>query len=145
MQSNLGRVAFGAAAVIAAAVLLIALKGEDDSGGGGDGGAPAGRVDSKSTGEGTAKPVEPSIPAVVVRNGKPVDGVAELEFEAGERVRFQVRSNRADELHVHGYDVERELPAGRPVLIEFPATLEGVFEAELHASGEQVAELRIEP
>jgi hypothetical protein len=146
MRSNFGRVALGAAAVIVAVVLLIVLQEDDDGGSGADSGAPsAGQVDSRSDGKMSREPDEPAITTILVRNGKPVGGVQELSYDAGERVRFGVRSDAADELHVHGYDVEEELPAGRPVRVEFPATIEGVFEAELHGSGEQIAELRIEP
>lgn len=142
MQSSFGRVALGAAAVIVAVVLLIVLQEDDD---GGSGAPSADQVDSRSDGKKPSEPDGPAIATIVVKNGKPVGGVQALSFDAGDRVRFGVRSDAADELHVHGYDVEEELPAGRSVRVEFPATIEGVFEAELHGSGEQIAELRIEP
>ncbi|HEU5143246.1 MAG TPA: hypothetical protein VFU04_08825 [Solirubrobacterales bacterium] len=151
MGSNLGRIALGIVAVAAAVVLFVVLQGDDGSdtenGGGGDaavkvGTPPTGNggEDEKAGGQG-----KPAVPTIVVRNGAPVGGVQELSFEAGERIRFDVRSDSADELHVHGYDVERALPAGKTVRVDFPASIEGLFEAELHESGEQIAELRIEP
>ena len=63
--------------------------------------------------KGDGKPTAPAIPTIVVRDGKPVGGVEELEYDAGEEVRFKVRSNVADEIHVHGYDVERGGAGGR--------------------------------
>jgi hypothetical protein len=150
MESKIGRVVLGLMAVAAAVVLLVVLRGGDDSGGDGSGGGGASM--SKPAGAGQASGgrasddgAEPTVPTIVVRGGKPVGGVEELEFEAGATVRFAVRADAPDELHVHGYDVERELPAGRTVRVEFPAGIEGIFEAELHESGEQIAELRIEP
>jgi hypothetical protein len=88
----------------------------------------------------------PGVPEVVVRDGEPVDGVAELEFRRGEQVRFAVRSDVDDELHVHGYDISREIEAGERTLVEFRAELDGVFEAELHDAGHvEVARITIRP
>jgi voltage-gated potassium channel Kch len=152
MNSIFGRAILGIAAIAAAVVLLILLRdgGDDEPANGGKAVAErtdAGEDGSAKGGDGapSGEPSTPSVPTIVVRGGAPVGGVAELEYEAGEQVRFRVRSDAADELHVHGYDVERELPAGRTVTVAFPATIEGIFEAELHGSGEQIAELRIEP
>lgn len=147
MQSNIGRVALGVV-VAAAAVVLFLLLQDDDAGRSVDERTSAQPEETATGGDSATRPQgrqKPSVPTIVVSNGKPVGGVEELSFEAGEPVRFKVRSNVADELHVHGYDVEEELPAGRMVRVEFPATIEGIFEAELHGSGEQIAELRVEP
>lgn len=84
-------------------------------------------------------------PTVVVRNGEPVGGVQELEFSAGERIRFSVESDVADEIHVHGYDLAQNVPAGGEVSFDFPADIEGIFEVELEGRGEQIAELRVNP
>jgi hypothetical protein len=80
-----------------------------------------------------------------VRNGKPVGGIKKIEYRKGERVRFVVRSDVADEIHVHGYDRLREVRAGGSVRFDFPADLEGVFEVELEQRKEQIAELRVNP
>lgn len=93
----------------------------------------------------TEKPAEPAIDTIVVRDGAPVGGVQELEYDAGEEIRFRVRSNTADEVHVHGYDVSKEVPAGGSATLSFLADIEGIFEAELHGSGEQIAEIRVNP
>ena len=137
MDSKIGRVALGIVAVAAAVLLLVLLSSSDDSGDSSDAGGRSGAPASK--------PAKPPVPTIVVRDGKSVGGVEELEFDSGETVRLTVRSDTPDELHVHGYDVEMELPAGRTVSVQFPATIEGIFEAELHESGEQIAELRVNP
>jgi hypothetical protein len=85
------------------------------------------------------------VPTIVVRDGEPVDGVAELEFSAGEEIRFRVSSDQAEEIHVHGYDVSKDVPAGGTIEFAFPAELEGIYEAELEELGVQIAELRINP
>ena len=86
-----------------------------------------------------------SIPTIVVRDGEPVGGIVEFEYDAGEQVRFRVSSDEADEVHVHGYEVEEEIPAGSTVTLSFPADIEGIFEVELHGSEKQIAELRVNP
>jgi hypothetical protein len=86
-----------------------------------------------------------AIPTIIVRDGEPVGGMVELEYDAGEQVRFRVSSDKADEVHVHGYDVSEEIPAGRTATVSFPADIEGIFEVELHGSEKQIAELRVNP
>lgn len=95
-------------------------------------------------GEATAE-VEAEVPTIVVRDGEPVGGVQTLEFDAGEDVRFRVSSDAAEEIHVHGYDIAKDVPAGGTIEFDFPAELEGIYEAELEELGVQIAELRINP
>jgi hypothetical protein len=94
---------------------------------------------------GTTTAIDGSVPMIVVRDGEPVDGIAELEFSAGEEVRFRVSSDQAEEIHVHGYDISKDVPAGGTIEIAFPAELEGIYEAELEKLGVQIAELQINP
>ena len=98
-----------------------------------------------ATGGSETKTAETAPPKIVVRDGEPVNGVETLEFSAGEEAEFRVSSETASEVHIHGYDIEKEVPAGKTVTLSFPAELEGIFEVELHPSEEQIAELRINP
>lgn len=68
-----------------------------------------------------------------------------ITVERGEDVRFRAYSRSGDELHVHGYDLHVKLPAGKTVEYKFRATIDGVFEIELHGTRAQVAELRVNP
>lgn len=95
-------------------------------------------------GEATAE-VGGEVPTIEVRDGEPVGGVQTLEFSAGEDVRFRVSSDAAEEIHVHGYDIAKDVPAGGTIEFDFPAELEGIYEAELEELGVQIAELRINP
>jgi hypothetical protein len=149
MRPNIGRALLGAALLIAAVVLFLVLQdngGEDtpDNNGGTN---PAARTEPGTGGkqDRPAKPAKPSIPVIEIENGKPVGGVAELDFSAGDRIRFEVDSDVADEVHVHGYDVIEAVEAGGSVRFDFPATIEGVFEVELEGRAEPIAELRVTP
>jgi heme/copper-type cytochrome/quinol oxidase subunit 2 len=84
-------------------------------------------------------------PKIVVKNGEPVGGVQELEYSAGDQIRFEVDSDVADEIHVHGYDVTKDVPAGGSIAFSVPAEIEGIFEVELEGRKEQIAELRVNP
>lgn len=68
-----------------------------------------------------------------------------LTYDQGDRVTLRVRANHDDEIHVHGYDIERELKAGKTVTISFPAKINGVFEIELHHADVQLATLTVRP
>jgi hypothetical protein len=68
-----------------------------------------------------------------------------LTYDQGDRVTFKVRANDDDEVHVHGYNIERELQAGKTATISFPAKINGVFEIELHHADVQLATLTVRP
>jgi hypothetical protein len=130
--------------LVLSAAAAIAACGDD---GDGDTAMTAGEAPpAKTTEEGSDAPAQaPPVEKIVVRDGAPVGGVAELEFDAGETIRFEVSSNQADEVHVHGYDVEEEVPAGGTAQLAFEADIEGIFEVEMHHGEEQIAELRVNP
>jgi hypothetical protein len=116
--------------------------------------AACGGDDSSDTSTGSASgdgggpsitEVENAVPTITVKNGEPVGGVQELEYSAGDQVRFKVDSDVADEIHVHGYDLMKDVPAGGSVSFSFPAEIEGIFEVELEGRKEQIAELRVNP
>jgi len=56
-----------------------------------------------------------------------------------------VRSDTDEEIHVHAYDIEREVPAGKTITVSFKATITGIVEIEFHGSEEQIGELTVEP
>jgi hypothetical protein len=85
------------------------------------------------------------VPTIVIRHGEPVGGVKQLEYDAGDEIRFEVTSDVADEVHVHGYDLMQDVKAGGTVSFDFPAEIEGIFEAELEDRKEQIAEITVNP
>ncbi|HEX5713225.1 MAG TPA: hypothetical protein VFX85_07930 [Solirubrobacterales bacterium] len=139
-----------AGAVVTGEALLV-HEGEDHSegsdsheGGGEEASAPAKIACAELEGTPGAGATADA-PTVVVRNGEPAGGVEELEFSAGERIQFNVESDVADEIHVHGYDLSQNVAAGGKVSFDFPADIEGIFEVELEQRGVQIAELRVNP
>jgi hypothetical protein len=80
-------------------------------------------------------PPKPEQIRIVVRGAKPVGGVKEVTVARGERVVLVVTSDVADELHLHGYNLTRELIPGKTVRLPFRATINGTVEAELESRG----------
>ncbi|HET7418576.1 MAG TPA: hypothetical protein VFJ61_13220 [Solirubrobacterales bacterium] len=117
----------GAALVVVAVVLLIVLSGGSND---------------------SSKPTEAGkVPTVVVdQQGEPVGGVQELVYNKGDQIHFKVKVPFEEEIHLHGYDVMKEVPkGGGTVTYDLPAEIEGVFEAELEGRGKQIVELEVEP
>lgn len=142
MNSNVMRVIAGIGVVAVAVVLLIVLKD--------DGKSASEEVDrtattTKSTPGGGGNSSKPSIPTIVIKNGKPVGGITELTYNEGDQIRFKVDSDVSDEIHVHGYELMKDVEAGGSVSFDFPATIEGVFEAELEGRKEQIIEFTVNP
>ena len=90
-------------------------------------------------------PAEPAATLLRVRGGKPVSGVRTIEVQKGDTIRFTVSSDQSDEVHVHGYDLEKPVGPGAPARFSFSADADGIFEVELHGSGAQIASLEVQP
>lgn len=82
---------------------------------------------------------------VEVRDAKPVGGIAKLHWKKGETIDLTVRSDTADEVHFHGYDVHKDVAAGGSVRFRFRATIEGEFVVELEAHKQQLASVAVTP
>jgi hypothetical protein len=123
---------FGVVLVLLAALALSAC--------GGGSGTSSG---SGSTSSQNAQPG--SVPTIVIKNGEPVGGIKQLEYSAGEQIRFKVESDIAEEVHFHGYEVMKDVKAGGTVSFDMPAEIEGIFEVELEGKKEQIAEITVNP
>ena len=123
----------GVGLVVVAIVLFVVL--------GGDSGNDSSNSDSSSGAEAG------KVPTVVVnKQGEPVGGIVDLTYKKGDRIHFKVEVPFEEEVHLHGYDVMKEVPkGGGTVTYDLPAELEGVFEAELEGRGEQIVEVKVEP
>jgi hypothetical protein len=74
-----------------------------------------------------------------------VRGPMALVAREGQQVTLRVRSDVADELHVHGYDLTAPLPAGEEVALNFIAARAGRFAIELHHSHREIGALEVRP
>src|SRR4029077_1684818 len=106
----------GVVLVVVAVVLFIVLNGGDDSSSDTTTDANTPSTEAGSSGNGNVKEAEteskPEVTTIVVgKDGKPVGGVAEITVNQGEEVHFEVESAIAEEIHVHGYDLMKDVPA----------------------------------
>jgi hypothetical protein len=85
----------------------------------------------------------PTIVRVTVQDGVPKGGVVRASVDKGDRVVLVVSSDVADEVHVHGYDISRDVRAGGRARIAFRATIPGRFEVELEERHTPIAELTV--
>lgn len=142
-------------AVVAAAIVVgfvVASPGGDDEEPAAEQ-TTAAETQAERTGTETAgtettpepRPRRPRPPVVRIRDGKPVGGVRTIRVDKDEQVRFAVRSDVADHLHVHGYDIFKDVAPGQTVQFGFKADIEGVFEVELEDRREQIIRLTVEP
>ena len=60
-------------------------------------------------------------------------------------MRFRVRHDEAEEVHIHGYDIKQELVANETANVSFDASIPGIFEIELEHSGTPLGRLKVEP
>ena len=77
-------------------------------------------------------------------HGKITGATGRVPVAKGRPVTLVVTSDVADEVHLHGYDIEKELTPGKPATLQFTATLTGVFEVELHEANVVLVRLQVE-
>jgi hypothetical protein len=82
---------------------------------------------------------------LVIKGGQLVSGPKVIRLKRDDQVKLVVVTDRADELHLHGYNLEQKVAPGRPATLEFAAKRTGRFALELHKSGTEVSVLEIYP
>jgi hypothetical protein len=102
-------------------------------------------TDTGSTSTATEPAAPPAPPTVRVVDAKPQGGIKKLNFDKGDQIRFRVVSDTADEIHVHGYDLMKDVAKGGSVTFSFKGSIDGRFVVELEDHGEQIAELDVQP
>jgi hypothetical protein len=154
-MSNRTRLGLVVATVVVLVLAFVVLSpGDDDSDTAGTTTSPpatastTATTDDGATTTTTAPPPdrEPAFQTIRVTGGKPAGGIKKITLKQGAQARIQVTSpDTTDEIHLHGYDLKRDLKAGGRVRFSFKADAEGIFEIELEGAGTQIGELRVEP
>ena len=136
-------------------IVFVVLRGNDDNGSSSSSSAPQTTTtssgadstasDPASTSTSTATTPEPAVQTIRVVNGQPDGGIKKISYTKGDQVRLKVQSDTADEIHVHGYDLKKDVTAGGSVQFSFKGTIEGRFEVELENAGVQIANLEVTP
>jgi hypothetical protein len=99
-----------------------------------------------SSGGGNNAPDTVTAAITVDKTGHPDGGLKHLTVKRGGTVDLTVTPAIADEVHIHGYNLEKGTEAGKPVAFHFKANMDGVFEIEVHKpTANQIAELEVQP
>jgi heme/copper-type cytochrome/quinol oxidase subunit 2 len=141
-MSTIQRLTLVAGAVVVIVVGFVVFSGGSDDG---DKAATTTATAPPST---TPTPTEPdaAVPTIEVRGGKPVGGVKTITLRKGDRAGIVVTSpDTTAEVHLHGYDIKRDLKAGGSVRFSFTADAEGIFEMELEESATQIGKIEVRP
>lgn len=100
-----------------------------------------------------AAPVSPPAPEalralsfeLIVKDGRLVSGDAVIRVRQGDEVALTITSDKADELHLHGYDRHAHLAANTPSTLRLKAQRTGRFPFELHKSHLELGTLEVHP
>jgi plastocyanin len=105
--------------------------------------ASSGSASETASGEPSSTDADALEIVVSVKDKKVAPKTHREKVAKGSQVRLVVTSDVDDEVHVHGYDIEKELSAGQPTTLEFTADQTGLFEVETHESGLQLLQLEV--
>jgi FtsP/CotA-like multicopper oxidase with cupredoxin domain len=148
-----------AAAVVAVVAIVVAVA----SGGSDDNGDQAAQTTQGQTGTGgggtdtdaneqphETVPPEPAVNQIRIRDGQVVGGPADIQVKKGDKVTIVVSANAPDDVHLHGYDIEKPVAPGKPATFKFTADIEGIFEIESHKAEDEgrdplLGKLTVEP
>jgi hypothetical protein len=149
------RVALAVAAVAVAIVLLVVLRpgDEDDEA---QPTTPATTVvttpvtetngeTTTTTATTTAEEPDVLVRAEIVVEGGEVSGPERVRLEEGQRLVLVVRADVVDHVHVHGYDLMRDVGPGEPARFAFRVTDPGRFDVELEDRQQPLTELVVSP
>jgi plastocyanin len=144
-----------AALAVAVIAFVIASPGGDDDG---DNAAQTTATTETLSGSGTGTetatepppPPKPEVSRIEIRGGEVVGGPAEIKAKNGDTVVIVVSADAPDDIHLHGYDIEKKAAPGQPARFRFKANAEGEFELESHVAEDAgrnplVATLIVEP
>ena len=82
--------------------------------------------------------------SIEIANGN-ISGDTLMTVSVNQKIALQLRSDKKDEAHLHGYDLSRHLPAGEAQTLQFTASKAGRFTIELHESHREIAVLVVQP
>jgi plastocyanin len=127
-----------AAILVAVLAFVIASPGGDDEGENTSQTTPTtattGTEKTTETQTQATAPPKPEATKIDLRGGEVAGGAAEIQVKNGDTVVIVVSSDAPDDIHLHGYDIEKKVEPGKPATFRFKANLEGEFEIESHVA-----------
>jgi FtsP/CotA-like multicopper oxidase with cupredoxin domain len=150
MSKNQRLALVAAVVVVAAIAFVVARSGSDDGEGAGEANRAVETAPTRTSTTPEETPTEPTVERIAIRDAQVEGGARTIRVKAGDRVRIVISADAPDQLHLHGYDIEREARPGAPARFDLTARLEGVFDLESHTAEDAglepvVAKLVVEP
>ena len=136
------------AIAVVAVIVLVAAGGGDDEETASSGTQATATATPEPTETAAPEATETATPEPTAAPEPPLvtsDKITKLRFQQGDTIEFRVRSDVADEVHVHGYNLMKDIEPGQTITFSFPADITGIFEVELENAGKQIAQLRVDP
>ena len=93
----------------------------------------------------TTPAAEAKVITIRVANGLPQGGIQRPTIDKGDKVVLVVDTDSGEAVHLHGYNIEKEIVPGTPVRLPFTANIAGRFEVELHPTDTLLAVLEVKP
>ena len=115
-----------AAVVVVVAIVIAVASGGSDS--------TSQKTTTTSTSASAPKPGVHNVHKIDIRGGKPAGGAQNIKVKQGDNVTIVVSSDAHDVIHLHGYDIEKDVEPGKPATFKFTADIEGIFEIESHVA-----------
>jgi hypothetical protein len=122
--------------LLAATVALSGCAGKAPSAAGSSSGS------GSSAAAGSSTPAAKTI-TVTIAHGKASGDTGRIPVPTGTPVTLVVTDDAPDQVHLHGYDIEKDLVPGKPTTLNFVANLPGVFEVELHKANIVIVHLQV--
>jgi ABC-type glycerol-3-phosphate transport system substrate-binding protein len=112
--------------------------------------APTSTMDTVGTTEttettATTPAAEAKVITVNVVKGRPTGGIQRPTVDKGDKVVLVVRTDSGEAVHLHGYDIEKDVVSGKALRMPFTANIAGRFEVELHPTDALIAVIEVKP
>jgi hypothetical protein len=143
-------IVLAAVAVALGTFVVLSPGGDDEDDRGSTQTVDTAAAGGATTAEDETKPAQPAAERIRIEGGEVVGGPRRIEVTKGDHVVIVVSADADDDIHLHGYDIERKVAPGSPARFNFDATIEGEFEMESHLAEDagrepRVATLVVEP
>ena len=107
--------------------------------------APTTTTDTTATTTGTTPVAQAKVITIDVVKGVPQGGIQRPTIDKGDKVVLVVRTDSGEAVHLHGYNIQKDVVPGKPVRLPFTANIAGRFEVELHPTDALLAVLEVKP
>ena len=82
---------------------------------------------------------------IQTQDGNPVGGSTTFRVKQDDTVTFNITSDTEGEVHLHGYDLEKELVPGQSVTLTLTANATGRFLIEIEETEVELGFLEVQP